>query len=471
MGCNHAHLYRTGHYRSFGFAAASLRKQRSAHASSSPVEITPNPITKFTRPTIQQTTMSNYFHYKNGALHAEQAPLSDIAEQFGTPCYVYSRTALSDGFRQFANALQGREHLICYAVKANSNLAILNTFARLGAGFDIVSGGELQRVLAAGGDARKVVFSGVGKTAAEMRMALNAGILCFNVESEPELDRLNDVAGSIGKIAPISLRVNPDVDAKTHPYISTGLKENKFGVAYEEALALYRKALHMPHLRITGMDCHIGSQLTETSPFIAATEKILALADVLASEGIHLEHLDLGGGLGIFYNDETPPRISDYVAALLKALNGRTEKLILEPGRVLVGNAGILLTRVEYLKHGESKNFAIVDAAMNDLMRPALYDAYHNILPVVPENHTSETYEIVGPICETGDFIGHARNLPIAPLSLLAVLSAGAYGMSMSSNYNTRPRAAEVMVDGNIVNLVRERETVEQLYAGEKIIS
>ena len=413
----------------------------------------------------------NGFQYRNDMLHAEQVPLADIAARFGTPCYVYSRAALTDSYKQFENALHGRNHLICYAVKANSNLAILNIFARLGAGFDIVSGGELQRVLAAGGDARKVVFSGVGKSVAEMRMALEAGILCFNVESAAELGRLNEVAGSLGKVAPVSLRVNPDVDAKTHPYISTGLRQNKFGVAYGDALALYRRAQALPHLHITGVDCHIGSQLTEISPFIAATEKVLALVDALAGEGIRLEHIDLGGGLGIRYNDETPPAIADYVAALLGALNGRGEKLILEPGRVLVGNAGVLLTRVEYLKHGEEKNFAIVDAAMNDLMRPALYDAYHEILPVERESHAVQTYEVVGPICETGDFIGHARNLAIAPQSLLAVLSAGAYGMSMSSNYNTRPRAAEVMVDGNAVHLVREREAAQQLYAGEKLIS
>jgi len=415
--------------------------------------------------------MNDYFQYRNDMLHAEQVPLADIAARFGTPCYVYSRAALTDSYNQFANALHGRNHLICYAVKANSNLAILNIFARLGAGFDIVSGGELQRVLAAGGDARKVVFSGVGKSVAEMRMALEAGILCFNVESAAELGRLNEVAGSLGKVAPVSLRVNPDVDAKTHPYISTGLRQNKFGVAYGDALALYRRAQALPHLHITGVDCHIGSQLTEISPFIAATEKVLALVDALASEGIRLEHIDLGGGLGIRYNNETPPAIADYVAALLGALNGRGEKLILEPGRVLVGNAGVLLTRVEYLKHGEEKNFAIVDAAMNDLMRPALYDAYHEILPVERESHAVQTYEVVGPVCETGDFIGHARNLAIAPQSLLAVLSAGAYGMSMSSNYNTRPRAAEVMVDGNAVHLVREREAAQQLYAGEKLIS
>ena len=433
--------------------------------------------------------MNGYFQYRDGALCAEQVPLADIAARFGTPCYVYSRAALTDGFRQFADALQGREHLVCYAVKANSNLAILNVFARLGAGFDIVSGGELQRVLAAGGDARKVVFSGVGKSAAEMRMALEAGILCFNVESPAELECLNEVAGSMGKAAPVSLRVNPDVDAKTHPYISTGLKQNKFGVAYGEALALYRRARDLPHLRITGIDCHIGSQLTETSPFIAAAEKILALVDALAGEGIRLEHIDLGGGLGIRYRDETPPAIADYVAALLGALRGRGERLILEPGRALVGNAGVLLTRVEYLKHGEEKNFAIVDAAMNDLMRPALYDAFHEILPVereikahphpnphplagegAIEKNNASIYEVVGPICETGDFIGHARELAIAPQSLLAVLSAGAYGMSMSSNYNTRPRAAEVMVDGGAAHLVRERETVPQLYAGEKTV-
>ncbi len=416
-------------------------------------------------------TMSNQFNYQNNQLLAEQVPLADIAEQYGTPCYVYSRAALTGSFRQFSDALQGREHLICYAVKANANLAILNVFARLGAGFDIVSGGELQRVLAAGGDAKKVVFSGVGKTIAEMRLALDAGILCFNVESAAELDRLNEVAGSMGKTAAISLRVNPDVDAKTHPYISTGLKQNKFGVAYTEAIALYRKASGLKNLRITGMDCHIGSQLTETSPFIAAVEKILLLVDELAAIGIELEHLDLGGGLGICYQDETPPAIADYIAALLGALQGRTQKLILEPGRVLVGNAGVLLTRVEYLKPGEEKNFSIVDAAMNDLMRPALYDAYHGILTVAREEHPVQSYEVVGPICETGDFIGHSRDLAIAPQSLLAVMSAGAYGMSMSSNYNTRPRAAELMVDGTAVHLVRERETVPQLFAGEKIIS
>ena len=407
--------------------------------------------------------------------------------------------------------------MICYAVKANPNLAILNLFAKLGAGFDIVSGGELQRVLAAGGAANKVVFSGVGKTLAEIRQALEAGILCFNVESEAELTRLNEVAGQMGKVAPVSLRVNPDVDAKTHPYISTGLKQNKFGVAYIQAQALYRQASGLPHVRVTGMDCHIGSQLTELSPFIAAVEKVLALVDALARDGIRLEHLDLGGGLGIRYNDETPPTIAEYSVALLGTLKGRSEKILVEPGRVLVGNAGLLLTRVEYLKHGEEKHFAIVDAAMNDLMRPALYDAFHSILPVKGGNHAaplpnplpkipspqsspasgeseargakpsereknmlipagegaieksnSLIYEVVGPVCETGDFLGHARQLAISQGDLLAVMSAGAYGMSMSSNYNTRPRAAEVMVAGEDVQLIRERESVPQLFAGEK---
>ena len=411
--------------------------------------------------------MTDYFKYQSNQLYAEQVPLADIAQRFGTPCYVYSHGALTDRYRQFAEALKERAHLICYAVKANPNIAILNLFAKLGAGFDIVSGGELQRVLAAGGAANKVVFSGVGKTVAEMQLALEAGILCFNVESEAELTRLNEVAGQINKVAPVSLRVNPDVDAKTHPYISTGLKQNKFGVAYTEALALYRKASELPHLRVVGMDCHIGSQLTALSPFIAATEKMLVLVNMLASEGIHLDHLDMGGGLGIRYQDETPPAIADYAKALLGALQGRSEKIIIEPGRVLVGNAGVLLTKVEYLKHGEEKNFAIVDAAMNDLMRPALYDAYHHIQPVQPSDTLVQPYEVVGPVCETGDFLGHARKLAISQGDLVAVMSAGAYGMSMSSNYNTRPRAAEVMVAGEIVQLIRERETVQQLFAGE----
>jgi diaminopimelate decarboxylase len=412
--------------------------------------------------------MSTYFNYQQDQLFVENVELADIAERFGTPTYVYSRAALTDAYQQYADALKERQHLICFAVKSNPNLSILSLFAKLGAGFDIVSGGELQRVLAAGGDAQKVVFSGVGKSAAEMRLALTAGILCFNVESEAELLRLNEVAGSMGKVAPISFRVNPNVDAKTHPYISTGLKQSKFGVAYTDALALYRKASKLPHLRITGIDCHIGSQLTETSPFIAAAEKVLLLVDTLAQEGIKLEHIDLGGGLGICYNDETPPSIAEYAKALLQALNGRTEKLIVEPGRVLVGNAGVLLTNVEYLKPGEEKHFAIVDAAMNDLMRPALYDAYHAIQPLRRKALLSRQYEVVGPVCESGDFLGHARDLAIEQGDFLALMSAGAYGMSMSSNYNTRPRAAEIMVDGSDIKLIREREKVEQLFAGEK---
>jgi diaminopimelate decarboxylase len=413
--------------------------------------------------------MNSYFHYRQDRLFVEDVPLADVAQRFGTPCYVYSHAALADGYRQFEEALAGRDHLICYAVKANSNLAILNLFARLGAGFDIVSGGELQRVLAAGGDAGKVVFSGVGKSAAEMRQALEAGILCFNVESEAELVRLNDVARELGRTAPVSLRVNPDVDPKTHPYISTGLRQSKFGVAYADALRLYRTAAGMAHLRITGLDCHIGSQLTEAGPFVAAAEKVLALADALAREGITLEHLDLGGGLGICYRDETPPSIAAYGEALKQAVRGRGEKLLVEPGRSLVGNAGVLLTRVEYLKPGQEKHFAIVDAAMNDLMRPALYDAYHAMREVERRGAPAHRYEVVGPVCESGDFLGHDRELALEQGDLLAVMSAGAYGMSMSSNYNTRPRAAEVMVQGAAVHVVRERETVRQLFAGEHV--
>lgn len=412
-------------------------------------------------------TMTDYFTYRQDRLFAENISLADIAQRFGTPCYVYSRAALTDGFRQFQAALDGRDHLICYAVKANSSLAILNLFARMGAGFDIVSGGELQRVLAAGGKPGKVVFSGVGKSVAEMSLALEAGILCFNVESEAELIRLNEVAGNSGHTAPISLRVNPDVDPKTHPYISTGLKQSKFGVAYADALALYRKAAAMPHLRVVGLDCHIGSQLTEVSPFIAAAEKVLALADALEREGITLEHLDLGGGLGICYRDETPPAIADYASALLGAMRARKEKLLVEPGRALVGNAGVLLTRVEYLKPGAEKHFAIVDAAMNDLMRPALYDAYHEIREAERRGVPGRRYEVVGPVCESGDFLGHDRDLSIEQGDVLAIMSAGAYGMSMSSNYNTRPRAAEVLVDGDSVKVIRERERVEQLFSGE----
>lgn len=412
--------------------------------------------------------MTEYFSFQRGQLHAEQAPLTDIAQRFGTPCYVYSLAALQDRYREFESAFAGHGHLICYAVKANSSLAILDQFARMGAGFDIVSGGELQRVLAAGGSAGKVVFSGVGKTVAEMRMALEVGILCFNVESEAELLRLNEVARDMGRVAPVSLRVNPDVDAKTHPYISTGLKQNKFGVAHTETLGLYRKANELPNLRVTGIDCHIGSQLTEISPFIAAAERVLALVEQISAEGIVLEHIDLGGGLGIHYHDEMPPSIRDYAAALLSVLGKRSEKIIVEPGRALVGNAGILLTRVEYLKQAEEKQFVIVDAAMNDLMRPALYDAWHLIQPVQRSTLPERQYEVVGPVCETGDFLGHARSLAVTQGDLLAVMSAGAYGMSMSSNYNTRPRAVEIMVSGATAQVIRERESVQQLFASEK---
>ncbi|MDQ5942957.1 MAG: diaminopimelate decarboxylase [Pseudomonadota bacterium] len=410
------------------------------------------------------------FSLKNGTLHAENVALASIAERFGTPCYVYSRAALEASLDEFLAELQGIDALVCYAVKANSNLGILNLFARRGAGFDIVSGGELQRALAAGADPQKIVFSGVGKTADEMRLALETGILCFNVESAPELDRLNEVAGTIGKKAPISLRVNPNVDAKTHPYISTGLKENKFGVAYEDALALYRHAAALPNIAISGIDCHIGSQLLDPAPFAEALDKILLLVDQLAAEGIPLHHIDLGGGLGIRYSDETAPTVKSYLGPLLAKLAGRKLKIVLEPGRRLVGNAGLLLTKVEYLKPGEVKNFAIVDAAMNDLARPALYDAWHDILPVAPHTGAEQPWEIVGPVCESGDFLGHGRSLALQPGDLLAIMSAGAYGMAMSSNYNTRPRAAEVLVDGNQVHLVRRRETVEQLLAQDAML-
>ena len=408
------------------------------------------------------------FSRHDGELCVESVPLSRIAAEFGTPCYVYSHAALTTAYQSFDEAFAEREHLICYAVKANSSLAILNLFARLGAGFDIVSGGELARVLAAGGEARKVVFSGVGKTADEMRQALEAGILCFNVESESELERLNRVAGEAGKRAPVSLRVNPDVDPKTHPYISTGLKGNKFGIAYADAVSLYCKARDLPHLEVAGIDCHIGSQITEVSPFSDALDKVLLLIDALEKEGVAIQHLDLGGGLGICYSDETPPPVADYAETLLAKLAGRDFKILLEPGRALVGNAGLLLTRVEYLKHGETKNFAIVDAAMNDLMRPALYDAYHAILPVRENTGVAQRYEIVGPVCESGDFLGHDRYLHLAEGDLLAIMSAGAYGMSMSSNYNTRPRAAEIMVQKNNTHLIRERETIAQLFALER---
>jgi diaminopimelate decarboxylase len=415
------------------------------------------------------------FTLKEGVLHAESVALPKIAQQFGTPAYVYSRSALESSLHEFQDVLgshpAGNGALVCFAAKANSNLAILNVFARMGAGFDIVSGGELQRVIAAGADPKKVVFSGVGKTAAEMALALDVGIFCFNVESAAELERLNEVAGQCGKKAPVSLRVNPNVDPKTHPYISTGLKEAKFGVAYDDALALYRRAAALPNIAVSGIDCHIGSQLLDPAPFVEALDRILVLVDQLSAEGIVIHHLDLGGGLGIKYKeDQVQPTVASYLNPLLDKLANRKLKVVLEPGRRLVGNAGLLLTQVEYLKPGEGKNFAIIDAAMNDLMRPALYEAWHDILPVAPRSGEIKAYDVVGPVCETGDFLGQARPLCIQPGDLLAVMSAGAYGMAMSSNYNTRPRAVEVMVDGDQVHQIRRRETVAELYSGEQVL-
>lgn len=401
-------------------------------------------------------------------LTLEGVALADIAAQFGTPTYVYSRAALTQAFDAYQRALGLRKSLVCYSVKANSSLGVLSVFAKLGSGFDVVSGGELARVLAAGGDAGKVIFSGVGKTAAEMRFALDAGIGCFNVESAAELDRLAEVAASMGTRAPISFRVNPDVNPNTHPYISTGLRSNKFGVAFDEALDLYRKAATLPSIEISGIDCHIGSQLLDPAPMTEAAEKILGLVDQLGREGIKLDHIDLGGGLGIRYRDEEPPTPSTYLKPLLDCFAGRDEALCFEPGRSLVGNAGLLLTRIEYLKPGIEKNFAIIDAAMNDLVRPALYDAYHEIVAVAPRDLPATRYEVVGPICESGDFLGHDRDLSVETGDLLAILSAGAYGMTMSSNYNTRPRAAEVLVDGSEVHVIRERETLEHLLKGER---
>ncbi|MDP3281996.1 MAG: diaminopimelate decarboxylase, partial [Nitrosomonas sp.] len=391
--------------------------------------------------------------------------------EFGTPCYVYSRSALTQAYQEFDSAFANRDHLICYAVKANSNIAILNLLAQLGSGFDIVSGGELLRVIKAGGDPKKIVFSGVGKNIDEMRMALEANILCFNVESEAELIVLNQIAKDMGTIAPVSLRVNPNVDAKTHPYISTGLQENKFGIPANEAEEIYRSAHQYAHIRFTGLDCHIGSQLTALEPFMQASNKMLTLLDTLQSQGLEITHLDLGGGLGIRYTNETPPSIKDYVSALCACTQQVKQRLLIEPGRSLVGNSGILLTRIEYLKHTPARNFAIVDAAMNDLMRPALYDAYHEILPVIRNKEEIRNYQVVGPVCETGDFLGHDRKLGLINGDLLAIMSAGAYGMSMSSNYNTRPRAAEIMVDKNTIHIIRQRETIDQLIATERILS
>jgi diaminopimelate decarboxylase len=404
-------------------------------------------------------------------LYVEGIPLAQIAAQFGTPSYVYSKAALVQAYVGFTAAFAARDILVCYAAKANSNLAILGLFAKLGAGFDIVSEGELLRILAAGGDPRKVVFSGVGKRADEMRTALRHNILCFNVESEPELLRLAEVAREMGVCAPVSIRVNPDVDPKTHPYIATGLKENKFGVAFEEARALYRTASALSSIEIVGIDCHIGSQITEISPFADALDKLLQLVDQLAADGISLHHIDLGGGIGIRYKDEQPIAVSDYAATLSARLKGREQQFIFEPGRSLVGNAGLLLTRVEYIKQGGEKRFAIVDAAMNDLIRPALYDAYHEVVAVAPRpGQAALLYDIVGPVCESSDFLARQRMLAIAPGDLVAVLSAGAYGSVMSSNYNTRPRPAEIMVDGATTHLIRARESIQDLYAHEILL-
>ena len=414
----------------------------------------------------------DYFNYQDdGQLWAENVALSQLAEQYGTPLYVYSRATLERHWNAFDSSVGEHPHLVCYAVKANSNLGVLNTLARLGSGFDIVSGGELERVIAAGGDPSKVVFSGVGKTAAEMKRALELKIKCFNVESEPELERLNKVAGELGVKAPISLRINPDVDANTHPYISTGLRDNKFGIAFDRAPAVYAFAQKLENLEIHGIDCHIGSQLTDIEPFIDATDRLLALIDQLRADGINIKHLDVGGGLGVVYRDELPPQPSDYAKALLARLENHADlELIFEPGRAIAANAGVLLTKVEFLKPTEHKNFAIIDAAMNDLMRPALYQAWQDIVPVTPREGEAVTYDLVGPICETGDFLGKDRDLVLEEGDLLAVRSAGAYGFVMSSNYNTRSRAAEVMVDGDKTHLVRQREELTSLWELENIL-
>ncbi|MDK8264106.1 diaminopimelate decarboxylase [Pseudomonas oryzihabitans] len=407
------------------------------------------------------------FAVRAGELHAEGVALSAVAQEFGTPAYVYSRAHIEGQYSAYTDALAGLPHLVCFAVKANSNLGVLNVLARLGAGFDIVSRGELERVLAAGGDPRRVVFSGVGKTRDDMRRALEVGVHCFNVESTDELERLQQVAAELGVVAPISLRVNPDVDAGTHPYISTGLKENKFGIDIADAEAVYARAAELPNLQILGVDCHIGSQLTTLPPFLDALDRLLALIDRLAERGIVLRHLDLGGGLGVRYRDEQPPLAGDYIQAIRERIVGRNLTLVFEPGRFIVANAGILLTRVEYLKHTAHKDFAIVDAAMNDLIRPALYQAWMAVEPVTARQGDARRYDLVGPICETGDFLAKDRELVLAEGDLLAIRSAGAYGFTMSSNYNTRGRAAEVMVDGDQAHLVRRRETLEELFAGE----
>ena len=413
------------------------------------------------------------FSYRDGALCAEQVPLEDIARRFGTPCYVYSRAAIERQYGEFARALAGRRALVAYSVKANSNLGVLALLAQLGAGFDIVSAGELARVLAAGGDARKVLFSGVGKSADEIAQALQAGILCLNLESEGELQRVAQVAAGLGKRAPIAFRVNPDVDAKTHPYISTGLRQNKFGIAYEDAERVYREAAQLPQVDIVGVGCHIGSLMSGTGPFVDAAGRILALAQRLGRAGIPLTHIDLGGGFGIRYRDESPASIGEFIDGALGVLAGRDETLVVDPGRAIVGNAGVLLTRVQYVKRGTEKNFLVVDAAMNDLIRPALYGAWHDVLPAQrrDEPAAQAVYDVVGPVCESGDFLAKDRTLAARAGDLLAVMSAGAYAMVMSSNYNSRPRAAEVMVHGGKAQLVRTRESIEELYTRESVPS
>ena len=413
----------------------------------------------------------DHFTYRDNQLFVENVAIDAIVKQHGSPCYIYSRATLERHWNAFNNAFGSHAHLICYAVKANSNLGVLNVLARLGSGFDIVSIGELERVLQAGGDANKVVFSGVGKREDEIRAALKIGIRCFNIEVLGELERINQVAGELGVRAPVSFRVNPDVDAQTHPYISTGLKENKFGIAIEDALEAYQAAAALPNIDVVGVDCHIGSQLTQTRPFLDALDKVLLLIDKLHEHGITLKHLDLGGGLGICYRDEQPPEPADYIMAILARLGDTPLEIMLEPGRAIVGNAGILVTRVEYLKPTEHKNFAIVDAAMNDLVRPALYGAWQEIIPVKNDSTAPElVWDIVGPVCETGDFLGKERTLKLSQNDLLAVRSSGAYGFTMSSNYNSRPRVVEIMVDHDQIHIVRERETLAQLWQGESVL-
>ena len=413
------------------------------------------------------------FAYAGGVLHAEQVSLEEIARRFGTPCYVYSRAAIERAFREFTDELTGRPALVCYSVKANSSLAVLQILARLGAGFDIVSGGELARVMAAGGDPAKVVFSGVGKSEAEIRQALGAGVRSLNLESEAELERVNRIAGELRVRAPVAFRVNPDVDAKTHPYISTGLRQNKFGIAYADAERLYQTAARLPHLRVCGIGFHIGSLMADSAPFVAATARIVALVERLERAGIVLQHIDLGGGMGIRYREgESPAPIAAFVHGALDALGARKEAVLIDPGRAIVGNAGLLLTRVEYVKAGETKNFVIVDAAMNDLVRPALYDAWHEVRAVreTESGVAAGVYDVVGPVCESADFLARERRLAVRSGDLLAIMSAGAYGMVMSSNYNTRPRPAEILVSGAQASLIRERETVEQLFAAERLL-